>query len=251
MRIIFVFLFLLGLMSCGEDQKKDYKEQISAVTDNMHSEDTIRSIAHNANLRTLQTSPKDIIQTGLNDIVLVSIHKKNVTNHTIYHKEYQYYEDYTKEINFIPGMGLMYGYNMINISYYNRSTNTKSLFFSRPVLIKSLYYPCTDKDSIAGKPVKRNYFMVSAYDEDTNKDTLINKKDLRRLYLVNDLNSTKSLLIPNNYSVYKSEYNKSFDAMQVYAKFDQNANGVIDKEEPIHIFTINLKNPLDTKLLYP
>jgi hypothetical protein len=250
MRNSFILFFLVGLISCSEE-KKEYKEQISANAENMPYEDTLRSIAHNASHRSLQTIPKDIIQTGLTGVALISIHKRNVVNETIYHKEYQYYDDETKEVNFIPGMGLMYGYNMINVSYFNNNTNTKSLFFNKPVLIKSLYYPCTEKDSVDKKPVKRNYFMVSVYDDDTNKDTLINKKDLRRLYFIDELNRSKSLLIPNTYSVYKSEYNKSFDAMQVYARLDQNANGSIEKDEPIHIFTINLKNPIETKLLYP
>ena len=81
------------------------------------------------------------------------------------------------------------------------------------------------------------------YDEDTNKDNYINARDLRRFYHFDINANTKRSLIPVNYSVYKSEYDPANDFMYVFAQLDKNGNGKIDKEEPDHIFWIDLKNP--------
>jgi hypothetical protein len=103
-------------------------------------------------------------------------------------------------------------------------------------LIKTLYYPTFSKDTLNNKPVVRNYFIVSVYNDDTNKDNFINLKDLRRLYLF-DINGEKQkALIPENYSVFKSEYDSDNDLMFVFAQLDNNNNGRQDEGEPIHIF---------------
>lgn len=248
----FILFMIVSLsVSCSRHQK-EMKEQIRVEESENTTTDSLRSISYSELKFGLQTIPKDIIQTGLADIRLVTIHKKGVMNETIFYKKEIYDEDgnYVTQ-NFLPGTGLLFGYNLVNIAHFNRVANAKTYLFPKPVIIKSLYYPCIENDSIDKKPIKRDYFMVSVYDEDTNGDTLINKKDLRRLYWIDGTNTKRELLIPKQNSVYKSEYDKRMDAMHVFTRLDQNANGTIDKDEPVHIYTINLKNPLDTKLLYP
>ena len=87
------------------------------------------------------------------------------------------------------------------------------------------------------KVVKRNFILVSVYTEDSNTDRFINQKDLRKFYLFN------SKLVPENYSVFKSEYDSDNDLMFVVVRLDKNKNGQIDDNEPINIFLARLKRP--------
>jgi hypothetical protein len=84
--------------------------------------------------------------------------------------------------------------------------------------------------------------LVSVYDEDTNKDTLINKKDLRRFYHFDAKVSVKTQIIPPNYSVIRSQYDSKNDLMYIFASLDEIKNGTQEKTESIHIFWFSLKN---------
>ena len=85
--------------------------------------------------------------------------------------------------------------------------------------------------------------MISAYNEDTNKDGFINQSDLRRLFLFNIKGEKVKLLIPENYSVIKSEYDLAKDFMYVFAQLDTNSNGKQDEGESTHVFWIDLNEP--------
>ena len=150
----------------------------------------------------------------------------------------------------MPGFEAIYGYNLVNISHYNNLTNKENFFFDRPVLVKTLYYPAFSKDTLNDVPVKREYYMVSVYDEDTNKDGYINVKDLRRFYHFDIDAKNKLLLVPKDYSVMSSEYDPENDFMYVFARIDRNENGEMEYEEKTHIFWIDLKNPKNRGLQY-
>jgi hypothetical protein len=150
----------------------------------------------------------------------------------------------------MPGIDLLYGYNLLNVGHYDVKTEKLNFLFDRPVLVKSLYYPSFEQDSIDKKPIDRNYFFVSAYDSDTNGDTLINKSDLRRLYYFNADCTEKIQLLPAQYSAMRSQYDYGNDVMYVFARHDENNDGKAEKNEPIHIFWIDLKSPVLSKRLY-
>jgi hypothetical protein len=118
------------------------------------------------------------------------------------------------------------------------------------VLIKSLYYPSYVQDSLNKKPITRNFYLVSVYDADTNADTLINRNDLRRLYCFNSDGDKRIQMIPANYSVIRSQYDPMNDVVYIFARQDANSNGKIDKNEPLHIFWVALKQPTEAKRLY-
>lgn len=139
---------------------------------------------------------------------------------------------------------------MVNISHYNVQENKQKNLFEKPVLVKTLYYPSFSKDTLNNNPVSRNYIMVSVYNEDTNKDGFINLKDLRRFFLFNINGEKQMALIPENYSVIKSEYDPDNDFMYVFAKMDANNNGQQEEDEPIHIYWIDLKDPSKTGRQY-
>lgn len=144
---------------------------------------------------------------------------------------------------FTPGFSVINARsNIINATIYNKTSNMNKSFFKNPVLVNSIYYPKL-KDQYDQNP-DRNYYMVSAYDEDTNKDGVINANDLRRFYYFNQDLTIKENLVPKNYSVIKSEYDIVSDYMYVYAMQDANNDGAI-RLEPRAVFYINLKDPTD------
>ena len=121
---------------------------------------------------------------------------------------------------------LLFGYNLLAIAHYDLNTEKLNSLFDKPVLIKSLYYPSFEQDSIDKKPINRNNYMVSVYDQDTNRDTLINRLDLRRFYSFNVSGQERIQLVPPNYSVERSQYDSQNDVMYIYARLDTNQKTV-------------------------
>ncbi len=145
--------------------------------------------------------------------------------------------------NFMPGFSAVYGYNFVNLSHYNLEAQTTNLFFEKPVLIKTLYYPAFSRDTLNGVAISRNYYLISCYDEDTNRDGYISLRDLRRFYYFDINGKEQGALVPKNYAVRSSEYDSANDYMYVFAQLDENKNGQMEYEEPIHIFWIDLSAP--------
>lgn len=234
-------------MACNDNDKIKKSDYLTLDEQEViENNDTLNTIITSTNLT---TTANKVILTGLDSIRLVSMYKirpeadKNI-NYSEDSSYYGYHDNNEDSYNyFMPGLDIISGYNLINIAHYNLGNNKTSFLFKKPVLIKTVYYPGVKKDSLLEKPISRNYFMVSAYDEDTNKDTLINKKDLRRLYHFDKLNTKKTQLIPSDYGVIKSSYDYKNDIMYIYAKHDTNKNGTGDKNETMHIFWIDLKDP--------
>ena len=150
----------------------------------------------------------------------------------------------------MPGLDLIYGYNLVNVAHYNFAVEKLNLLFDHPVLVKSLYFPSYEQDSIDKKPITRNYYLVSVYDADTNGDTLINRKDLRHFYSFTAQATERVQLIPADHTAIRSEYDSRNDVMYIFAQEDSNHNGSPDKKEPMHVFWISLKNPEVAKRLY-
>ena len=92
--------------------------------------------------------------------------------------------------------------------------------------------------------------MVSAFNEDTNRDGYINTDDLRRFFLFNLDGTMNMQLIPDGYSVNSSQYDPYNDYMYVYAAVDENVNGYQDDIEDVHVFWIDLKSPQKGARLY-
>ena len=139
------------------------------------------------------TKPRNVLLTNNAEHRLTPIYKVNYNKRTqkpytgsnTFHSNYWDYgesEGNNWNYNFMPGFEAVYGYNFVNISHYNIKEKEGNDFFDKPVLVKTLYYPAFSKDTLNGVPLNRKFYMVSAYDEDTNKDGFINVKDLRRFY---------------------------------------------------------------------
>lgn len=256
--IIIIVAIILVWKGCSKSrlEEKGFAVTPSQITDN-NEQESIEGI--NKDSVGFDTQPSNVLLTGISNIRLTTIYKVNLnkrdgttfvgSNNFLY----SFAEMGSKNVwngNLMPGLEGVYGYNFVNISHYDLQTNKRTKLFEKPVLIKTLYYPSFSNDTLNGNPIKRNYIMVSVYNEDTNKDGFINQKDLRRFFLFNMLGERQNQLVPESYSVFKSEYDSENDLMFVFARFDKNANGQIEDNEPIHIFWIDLKDPTKTGQQY-
>jgi len=258
MNKLFFFIAILAIfiVGCSENNLEKKGFAVSEISEDNSDANTD---GFNSDTLMFQTRPRNILLTGFSEHRLVPILKVNYQKNskvpfvgdlnTISSYSLDEYREYQTE-NFIPGLHVVEGYNFVNISHHNTKTNKDTLLFSNYVLIKTLYFPSFTQDSLNENPITRNYYFVSAYDEDTNKDGFINSTDLRRFYYF-DLNcQNKQNLIPQNYSALSSEFDSSNDYMYIFAQHDKNENGKTENEEAVKVFWIDLKNPMNNGVLY-
>jgi hypothetical protein len=232
-------------------------------TVNQQDEDVDNELTESVNGDTLQlsTRPGGVLLTGnkrfrLTPVYKVNLNKRKGTTYIGSNSFYRNYSDYGHSgdnqwhYNFMPGLEAVYGYNMVNVWLYDNEKRQKKAFFDQHGLIRTLYYPSFSNDTLNGKSISRDYYMISVYHDDTNHDGRINEHDLRRFYYFDALGSNRTALIPEDYSVISSEYDSANDYMYVYAKHDKNGNGKGDDWEEIHVFWIELSHPLHNGRLY-
>ena len=249
--IVFL-LFAFITFSCSNNDLEKKGFSVSEIAEES-SEDNPQPNGLNKDSIVFATRPQNVLLTAHPTHRITPLFKVNYTKKHesfIGSNAFHYrYPDEEEAIgnnwngNLMPGFEGIYGYNLVNISHFNTTTQTQHLFFEKPVLIKTLYYPTFSKDTLNNKSITRNFYMVSVYDEDTNKDGMINIQDLRRFYYFDLDAANKRILIPTNYSVLRSEYDSANDFMYVIAKQDENKNVTCEDKESIHIFWIDLNNP--------
>lgn len=258
MKQLLVFLFLLFVLFLG-CKKRNYEKGFQVSIPPSEQREMSPSDGSIKDSLKMEVQPSEVILTGVPNVRLTTIYRVNLSKDkkTTFIGSNNYYYNYIQpdkannwNSNLMPGLEAVYGYNLVNVSCYNLTTDSRKELFDKPVLIKTLYYPSFTKDTLNYQPVTRNYLIVSVYDEDTNKDNFIDIKDLRRLYLFNMDGEMQKILIPKNYSVFKSEYDSANDYMYVFATSDENNNGSKDSNEPVHVFWIDLKNPQRVGRLY-
>lgn len=261
MKNTLIYIIALALItSCASRAK--FQKGFQVNTSDENSETSNISGFDKDSLK-FETRPGGVLLSGISNVRLTSVFEVNYnknkkttfigSNNFITKEENYEYNPTNANIwnnHILPGFEAVYGYNFVNISHYDIKENKQKLFFEKPVLIKTFYYPSFTKDSLNNKPINRNYFMVSVYNDDTNKDGFINSNDLRRIYLFNINGEKQKLLVPENYSVFKSEYDSENDFMFVFAQLDSNQNGSKDENEPMHVFWIDLKDPNRTGQQY-
>ena len=257
---ISILILAIFIISCSNNEEK-LEEKGFQVNYDSESVETDQTEGLNKDSLKFDTRPGDVLLTGIPNIRLTTIFKVNInkekkttfTGSNSFHYQYEDYEEDTGNNwnnHLMPGFEAVYGYNMVNVSHYDFNESRKKSFFEKPVLIKNLYYPAYSSDTLNFNPVSRDFFIVSVYNDDTNKDGFVNLKDLRRLYLFNIHGERQKALIPENYSVFRSEYDPVNDYMFVFAQLDINENGRRDESEPVHIFWIDLKDPNRSGQLY-
>ncbi len=247
---LLILLISIFIISCNKGEEK--KEEQLTIAEYQSQTDLATEFPVNSSSVQNQfvSTSSSVLLTGIDRIRLIPFYKiKPKSNTDIDYEEGSTYSDYGDRDDeefykyFMPGIDIIYGYNLVNMGHYDIEKDTLSYFFENPVLIKTLYFPGLKKDSLNHKPVSRNYFLVSAYDEDTNRDSLINSKDLRKIYHIDLFNTKKTQLTPSGYSVTRSTYDYKNDIMYIYTKRDVNQNGTTDKNDPMAIFWIRLNEP--------
>lgn len=241
-------LLLIGTISCRDRlEEKGFAVARTTVVTEANQDGLSRDSL------SFPTRPIEVVLTGVPHVRIATIYKVNYNRDSSFfigandnHYNYGDIGDMTGNqwnAHILPGFESLYGYNMVNVAHHDTRTQERKNFFSSPVLIKTLYLPTDLKDTLNNAPVSRDYFMISVYDEDTNRDGFINMRDLRRFYYFDIQAAGKRHLVPPDYSVYKSQYDPANDYMYVFAQLDANHNGKIDAGEADHIFWIDLKNP--------
>jgi len=252
---ILISLTILTLYSCNSKlEKKGFQVYTDETTEENHAVELDSMLFKTRPVNVLLSKSKEHRLSPIFKINYNKKTKKYFTGSNYFHYSYRYDNDTLDgenwNDNFMPGLSALHGYNIVNISHFNTINKTSNTFFEEPVLVKTLYFPASTKDTLNFKPISRNYYLVSVYDEDTNKDGFINIKDLRHFYYLDYNAENKQALIPKNYSVMSSEYDNENDFMYIFAREDTNNNGKMDIIEPIHIFWISLKNPLENGKVY-
>lgn len=250
LRIGYYLLTIIMISACTG--KPEPLEQLSLK--NTVVGDTVLTNAIDGTLSPDQilTTPHRVVLTGMVNHRLITIYKqgfeKRVTEYNSYENYDPWYSDHQQ--HYMPGIDLISGYNLLNVGHYNIATEELNLLFTKPALVKSIYYPSFVQDSLNEKPINRNYYLISVYDEDTNRDSLIDNNDLRRFYQYPDSGTQPIQLIPSNYSVLRSQYDPGNDAMFIFARHDNNTNGRAEAKEPVHVFWIDLTKPAVAKRMY-
>ncbi|WP_196895982.1 hypothetical protein [Aureivirga marina] len=264
--ILTLFLFL----SCHKESKIE-KKGFSVSSSTMNTENqTTENNEKEPDTNKFETRPKKVLLTYHQKHRLTPIFKVNYqkiekkiyssgepkirrwVGNIGHHLTYDYNENDGNQWNqnFMPGMAAAYGYNFVNISHFNFETKKQHKLFKNPVLIKTFYYPAYSQDTLNSQPIHRNFYMVSVYDEDTNKDGKLNTKDLRRIYSFDLEGKNKKALVPKDYSILSSQYDSGLDYMYIYTIKDENKNGKKDTSEAREIFWVDMKNPENNGKLY-
>ena len=256
-----ILLLSLILFSCSEEPQ--YERKGFTVNNSSPEEEKIDNNRLQIDMNELHSRPNGILLTGNSNYRLIPTYKLNTrikdkdttyfTGSNYFYSGYSQYERLEENNwnhNFMPGLQAMYGYNFINISIFNIDSNKTKMLFKKPVLIKTLYYPTDSKDTLNNELVKRNYYMISAYNEDSNNDGTINSDNLRRFFLFNIDGILNTQLIPSQYSVNSSQYDPFNDYMYIYATLDENKDGQQDDTEKVHVFWIDLKSPRKATRMY-
>lgn len=257
MKVQILTLILLSFIVSCSNEKPAAEEEIRIEPETTTVPDTMNSISGSVPFSKLATYPHKVILTGLADQRLITIYrkvpdaKKNLIEEYSSRSSYSYdYDNPDNQQHFMPGIDVQFGYNLVNVAHYNFPTEKIKLLFDHPVLIRSIYYPAFELDSVNEKPINRNYFLISVYNEDTNGDTLINKKDLRRFIHFNATASEQMQLTPPDYSVERSQFDSMRDIMYIYARHDANKDGKSEPKEPLHVFWFSLARPEVAKRMY-
>jgi hypothetical protein len=256
-RLSVLVLLLTFFISCSDNEIEKKGFQVREIT---QDDEGNKVVGLPIDSLSFPTRPRNVLPTyhenfRLTPVYKLNYHKKSgepFTGSNAFHGswEFQGRNGNNWNNNFMPGFEAVYGYNFVNVSLHNKKLNQNHLLFDQHVLIKTLYYPSYSNDTLNHKQVERDFYMISAYDDDTNGDGFLSVKDLRRLYCFDLNGSNKRALIPKDHSVMNSEYDPANDRMYIFASKDINQNGQMDTEESINVFWIDLNNPENAGLIY-
>ena len=250
--LLSLLLWSLLFAACGRgnESKGDVRTQ-SVPTDTVNDLRVNSKTVEDSTM--LITRPRTVLVTGLPQFRLIPIMKLNWDEDrkgTFFGGiEYRSTWDEDKigwnvwNSHIVPGYDAACGYNIVNVSHFDTQSATKRNLFETPVLVKTIYFPTLDRDTLNGQPIRRDCYMVSVFDEDTNKDGFVNQNDLRRFYHYTLPGLTRTPLVPADQGVVSSEYDSGADFMYVFTRKDLNKNGIIDGADEWHVHWIDMKNP--------
>ena len=134
------------ILGCTRNRVEKKGFQVNEISENEEGEKVVGLPIDSLEL---ETRPRSVLLTKNPEHRLVPIFKINYdkkgrrfSGSNSYHVNWsELPEGSDWNNNFMPGFEALYGYNLINISHYDNSTEKQNEFFKSPVLIKTLYYP--------------------------------------------------------------------------------------------------------------
>lgn len=261
-RIFALFVLLIVCLACSRDKKSvPLTERVERLATRDPQKPEVPPHGFPVDSVNMLTKPRGVLLTTdpalrLNPVYRVRYRgrkKQPFVGSNRYHRGYSRYAE-RKGNNwnnhFMPGFSALYGDGMVNVVLYDHEREQEKQFFDRPVVVNTVYYPAFDQDTLNGRPLQRDYYMVSAYDADTDGDGYISRWDLRRLYLFDRNGERIAQLVPPEFAVLSSQYDPANDYMYVFARRDENENGRSEYEESSHVFWIDLVRPERRGRLY-
>lgn len=258
-------LLCLLLAACGGGSHEKKGDWEAVTTDTLND---LRADETRVDSLDKRTQPRDVLMTGIPQYRLLPIVKLNwdpesktsfVTS-IDFRSEYHDFDEYTEEAqgprlnnwhnHVVPGYEAACGYNIVNVAHWDQATRQRKHLFDSLVLVKTLYFPTAERDTLDGQPVRRRCYMVSVFDEDTNEDGFVNQKDLRRFYHFALPGLERTTLVPRDHGVVSATYDHGNDFLFVFARRDGNANGVVDVQDDWHIFWVDMKDPKNNGQVY-
>lgn len=256
---VLVLLLYVGLFAaCGRSSESKGDVRTETVATDTLNDLRVSDEAKDSSL--LVTRPRTVLVTGLPQFRLTPIMKLNwgEDKRSTFYGSIEYRISWEEDVigvnvwnsHVVPGYDAACGYNIVNLSHFDTQARTKRNIFENPVLVKTIYFPTIDHDTLNGQPVHRNSYMISVFDEDTNKDGFVNQNDLRRFYHFALPGLEKTPLVPSNESVLSGEYDPGTDFMYVFTRRDLNKNGFIDGADEWHVHWIDMKDPRNHGEMY-
>lgn len=256
LKIIALCLLCAILLSACKRKHED-KENQAIVNDSIND---LRTENVDAQSLKLGTQPGEVLLTGMPQYRLTPVLKLNwdKENRTTFVSGVDFRHSYHDDLvgidvwneHIVPGFEAACAYNMVNVSHFDHATKQARQLFDSLVLVKTIYFPADESDTLHRQPIRRDCYMISVFDEDTNHDGFVNQNDLRRMYHFALPSLEKTALIPKDHAVQSSQYDHGNDFLHVVTRQDLNKNGKVDAEDPSHIFWIEMKNPKSNGMLF-
>lgn len=239
--ILYCFIAIGLLASCSDDQKQpkaNYdknsttypsdsasifsdttKTQIANLPISFDSTDVLLHISGFINTEELNKSFKNRISTSMGK----SSDKYDETH--FYTNEYQ-----NSNSDYIGGW-------FSNIYFDDLSSNKQHLLTQQALFISDAYYLRK-----LGENKKKHYIIYSVYDKDSNKDNIINKKDVLSKYISKlDGNDFKKIT-PEGHDFIKGVFEEKSNRYYFITIEDTNKDGFFDKEDKYNYFYIDFSD---------
>lgn len=238
--LLFSFATFLILVSCSKNEQTD----TIIYTEEVETELTLDSI---------MSDTTKILVAGLP----IQFNHIDILMHPIGFCSLYDYDYYEKKVS---SRGGKYIGDRISIAQWNDSNtfsgNLTNLIFEEPNTEKP-QRKLTDKVlnittikylRTFAKKISRHYILYNLQDKDTNRDGVLDNKDIETLYLSNLDGTDFRKITPENQNLNAIQLEPWYNRLYFITIEDSNKDGKFDRRDKYHYFYVNFTNP-DYKII--